>query len=1204
MTQSQSIIFTVLPNGIENDLARLTVFLTPNLATDAGDVLSAFPAFERWPETIQKLKFDLFARTGPGEPMKSIALKLTQSLANQDAWTSAFPGSLAVGDSAAKESLAFAAAVPAAYDVVGVRDAIDKLYAAQFGSSDTFSLSARSDLLQGIQRYQPDELVGAGTPSTAILSNAQGAARRTAAFKGFQAFHLAPDFVSSFSVDEETEFHSLVAAASHHWHLLRLFGLALDFVVPAESIDIGDHQLAVVAVGEGPVFGAIETKVLSPWTSYRAAALPSGERLFRARHIDNSATGLLDLGDPKFQFAMQDLDVGAFGAIDYVERIDAVTRMDAPGAIDVSLPARFSKGIQLFNINTAQEIEQAERRTKELATLGAAAATSFERANDGLSGAPVLFQSDLVRGYRVDVWDNGSQKWRSLCMQRTVFKLQGNDEPAREEGFVTDSLSRANEAIGTDRKTSQALFRWHGWSLSAPRPGAAVDESGKTTRDIGSGSILADVPRAEPGSISRLRFKRTYRFRCREVDLAANSWEIADPAMIALASAGEESHPEIQFLRYEPLHVPFFAGREDETSTHLVVGNAPNLRSSVRLSIQAPIGDFARMEFHGAFDRISPRQSYSIITRMDPRSDRDCPVDPAYGGIVARQAWPETASDVVSVEVRPGLIRSEVPSIELRASTGPYLLKKSGRSVICQVPPGGAMKIEVGCLISPRALSAFQTHGASVVPGTAPYSLVAPTRELLVIHPVEKPLEAPSFGVEEPDVPLVTVVPRQLGTTFAMFNDPQFTLHTETTGRFHVLGSWDEASEVPNGDSWPSLTRQSANLFDAEVDLPAGHPLATTEALKRMKGKPAVEKLAQELLTPAVATYDFKDTRFREVEMTAVATSRFADMFPIDPQGDRDRFNRASKPVKVVVPNTKPPAPPEVAYIVPTVGRHESAALRGERQVLTEGWGMRVYVRPQGFLDTGKGVKLAVVFSQPPLQGRLSQIAGDPIVSAHAVVNDLTPRDFVGAKLEYEHLAQIREGNVEAKALQTEDRVSFDYVTASAYEVQYDSAKGMLFADVVLKRRQAYRPFVRLALAKLQPNSVKGAHISPVVFADFIQLTPERTISVTRARQGVHLRVAGSFPLTTSNGPRTELLAIVEQNRSYADNLVWEETSRMEFRLVLEGGENGQSIWVCDLPRYFSSRRTRVTIEEWEVWPGRGQAGRRLVYAEAISLQD
>src|SRR3954465_13357090 len=52
----------------------------------------------------------------------------------------------------------------------------------------------------------------------------------------------------------------------------------------------------------------------------------------------------------------------------------------------------------------------------------------------------------------------------------------------------------------------------------------------------------------------------------------------------------------------------------------------------------------------------------------------------------------------------------------------------------------------------------------------------------------------------------------------------------------------------------------------------------------------------------------------------------------------------------------------------------------------------------------------------------------------------------------------------------------------------------------------AFWPFVRLAGARYQPSAIPGCHLSAPGRCDFAQLTPERTVSVSRTDES-HVRV-------------------------------------------------------------------------------------------------
>jgi len=55
---------------------------------------------------------------------------------------------------------------------------------------------------------------------------------------------------------------------------------------------------------------------------------------------------------------------------------------------------------------------------------------------------------------------------------------------------------------------------------------------------------------------------------------------------------------------------------------------------------------------------------------------------------------------------------------------------------------------------------------------------------------------------------------------------------------------------------------------------------------------------------------------------------------------------------------------------------------------------------------------------------------------------------------------------------------------------------------------------VRLALARYQPQSVPGAHLSRVVLVDFVQLMPDRSASITFDPIDHHIGAAAINGLT------------------------------------------------------------------------------------------
>jgi len=113
----------------------------------------------------------------------------------------------------------------------------------------------------------------------------------------------------------------------------------------------------------------------------------------------------------------------------------------------------------------------------------------------------------------------------------------------------------------------------------------------------------------------------------------------------------------------------------------------------------------------------------------------------------------------------------------------------------------------------------------------------------------------------------------------------------------------------------------------------------------------------------------------------------------------------------------------------------------------------------------------------------------------------------------------------------------------------YDAGRGLWYADVPLQPGAAYFPFARLALARFQPNSVDGAHLSRVVLSDFVQAVPERTATYEVVPDAgpesvVHVSLKGPATVDMQGGATLRaVLARVERRRlgdTLHDPVGWE----------------------------------------------------------------
>jgi hypothetical protein len=205
----------------------------------------------------------------------------------------------------------------------------------------------------------------------------------------------------------------------------------------------------------------------------------------------------------------------------------------------------------------------------------------------------------------------------------------------------------------------------------------------------------------------------------------------------------------------------------------------------------------------------------------------------------------------------------------------------------------------------------------------------------------------------------------------------------------------------------------------------------------------------------------------------------------------------------------------------------------------------------------------------------------------------------------------------------------------------YDPERQLWFCDIHVDSGKSYWPFIRLALARYQPASLWGLHLSPVVLADFAQILPDRSVSVTRNKRDprrLHVAVSGVRPMQSaahwernkvgtptrriptpagvqviSPKPpyvRTRVEVEVQVPDSDPRNLMgWKTTDAVEVK-HLKPRAKIPILWLGQiiLPRRPSSRnKFRLLVKEYEQfftdnveipW----NTAERLVYAETLSL--
>lgn len=489
--------------------------------------------------------------------------------------------------------------------------------------------------------------------------------------------------------------------------------------------------------------------------------------------------------------------------------------------------------------------------------------------------------------------------------------------------------------------------------------------------------------------------------------------------------------------------------------------------------------------------------------------------------------------------------------------------------------------------------------------------MVTPTRQIVLVHAVQQPLIAPQFHLLTPN--------RHLGETFAYIVDDQpMPIDGKSTVKVDFEAAWEEPLDDVKDPNGPRTLKGSAHLVEwkitpqqtvielkASVAMVAGPtsqtapatttatamttqphvmaaPLPQQKAAAEMKAPPqmaiapvAILKAGTRIPTdvrvlrpPAEHAptqkfgyswrHDFGDTKYRKVSYSAMATTRFAEYFPIK---DPAQLTRTSPTVDVDVPNAARPPLPQVLYVIPTFEWQKQTEVKFDKEGLKLGsltlpgvkgigtvsqrlgGGLRVYLdRP--WYGSGDGELLGVVVWPSPAQvqaagaalkpemrianpnlettqrGRgketltagakaMAGIAGIslevPDVLKHVVTQwgmdpiwqtNPLPQDL--PRLEsFKNVVKSGIGlTLEELADRPEPSPGAYRVCVAGYKPEYDKDRQLWYCDVEIDFGTSYFPFIRLALARYQPISVENAHLSQVVLADFAQLAPDRTATL------------------------------------------------------------------------------------------------------------
>ncbi|MDQ1651685.1 MAG: hypothetical protein QOI35_885 [Cryptosporangiaceae bacterium] len=514
---------------------------------------------------------------------------------------------------------------------------------------------------------------------------------------------------------------------------------------------------------------------------------------------------------------------------------------------------------------------------------------------------------------------------------------------------------------------------------------------------------------------------------------------------------------------------------------------------------------------------------------------------------------------------------------------------------------------------------------------TGRHWILTPAQPLTLVHAVRRPLVQPQFHA------LTSV--RELGKPVATLKAGGMGISRKSTIAVDLRAEWTDPVDTLDADGWQprKLVTRTTHLGQVPVALAdATHDENTVDL--------AIPHDFNDTFAHSVAYYPTAKSRFAEhFTESSDTTVRIADdtWFVVDAQGltpgseivtasgttfargkdyelseyqirrlpdggiaagttvainYRPATTLAGNPAMVGVPSSARPAPPAPLYVVPTFAWSATPS-NGGTESTRKGGGLRIYLdRP--WWSSGDGELLGVVLWAAPAGATTI----DPLVKPYVTG---WGRDPLYLAAPTPHLmptvADFPRATLTRAGVHLAERDSI--VSVAGHPVQADPDRKLWFCDVELTPGQAHQPFVRLALARFQPNSLVGAEISHVVLADFAQLAPDRTASVIYGSDpnAVNLGVTGSsYGLSMAGGVPTGVVEVTVERRDpgIPGDLGW--VAEAPQVLTAQPLSSGDTSWhgKVKLPVARGSEPMQLVVREFEGLAG----GPRLTYTDVIAL--
>jgi hypothetical protein len=483
--------------------------------------------------------------------------------------------------------------------------------------------------------------------------------------------------------------------------------------------------------------------------------------------------------------------------------------------------------------------------------------------------------------------------------------------------------------------------------------------------------------------------------------------------------------------------------------------------------------------------------------------------------------------------------------------------------------------------------------------------MFTPPRTIKLVHAVQRPLLAPTITLGS--------VARPAGGTSTQLTG-ELTLHSGSTQRIDIRADWEDPVDDP---ALPEPTTEAFRAVAASLEIRPGEDIF---------------KIDLNVTDPRLRLFhELNDTRARVVRYAAEAVSRFREYFPPGMFNQPGAFTRESASAfESQVLSSARPEPPVVAYAVPTFLWSEGSGSRTRTAR-----SLRLYLERPWF-SSGAGEQLAVLITPAAPAGAAppryaSYWAADPAWNTPMPANNpLLKNSFANGELKtaFDPFANVVSELYPLAEYEVSTTPYKDPTSIVVYTPVFHPERKLWYVDIDLKDTGAPYVFVRLQVARYQPSSITGAaqqglvtgkHLSTSVQVDFVQILPDRSVSLATNSTSFTVLVTGSVAANdrgkAAASGQTGATAIrnsyffsarLQRRTTGSGEIGWSEFGA---EVELLAGSGGANLLAGSVPRPIKQNgyEYRLLVREFELWTPDPSLGlptpqRRLVFAAPFSI--